>query len=72
MLHSPLQLGSLALPNRILMAPLTRCRAGEGRVPTDLMGSEGEAMAMDGTAASAPSDSQSPWIREVFARHMLY
>lgn len=37
MLHNPLQLGSLALPNRILMAPLTRCRAGEGRVPTDLM-----------------------------------
>lgn len=25
------------LPNRIIMSPLTRCRAGEGRVPTDLM-----------------------------------
>lgn len=36
-LHSPLRLGALTLPNRIIMAPLTRCRAGAGRVPTDLM-----------------------------------
>ena len=26
-LFTPLQLGALTLPNRILMAPLTRCRA---------------------------------------------
>ncbi|MEO7933424.1 MAG: alkene reductase [Chthoniobacterales bacterium] len=36
-LHTPLQLGSLTLPNRIIMAPLTRCRASDGRVPNDLM-----------------------------------
>ncbi|MEB3298177.1 MAG: alkene reductase [Candidatus Sericytochromatia bacterium] len=36
-LFTPLRLGDLTLPNRIVMAPLTRCRAGEGRVPTDLM-----------------------------------
>lgn len=36
-LFSPLRLGDLTLPNRIVMAPLTRCRAGEGRVPTPLM-----------------------------------
>jgi len=36
-LHDPLQLGALTLPNRIIMAPLTRCRAGAGRVPTALM-----------------------------------
>ncbi len=36
-LFDPLQLGALTLPNRIVMAPLTRCRAGAGRVPTDLM-----------------------------------
>ena len=30
--------GALHLKNRIVLAPLTRCRAGEGRVPTDLMG----------------------------------
>lgn len=35
-LFSPIQLGSLALPNRIFMAPLTRCRASEGHVPNDL------------------------------------
>lgn len=36
-LFDPLTLGALALPNRIVMAPLTRNRAGEGRVPTALM-----------------------------------
>ncbi|MGB6222025.1 alkene reductase [Haloferula sp.] len=36
-IFEPLQLGALALPNRVIMAPLTRCRAGDGRVPTDLM-----------------------------------
>lgn len=36
-LFSPLQAGALRLPNRILMAPLTRCRAEEGHVPGDLM-----------------------------------
>jgi 2,4-dienoyl-CoA reductase-like NADH-dependent reductase (Old Yellow Enzyme family) len=32
-LFAPLQLGELNLPNRIVMAPLTRCRADVGRVP---------------------------------------
>jgi 2,4-dienoyl-CoA reductase-like NADH-dependent reductase (Old Yellow Enzyme family) len=32
-----LNLGDLVLPNRILMAPLTRCRAGASRVPNALM-----------------------------------
>jgi 2,4-dienoyl-CoA reductase-like NADH-dependent reductase (Old Yellow Enzyme family) len=37
-LLSPLKLGSLQLPNRIIMAPLTRCRAvGASRIPNDLM-----------------------------------
>jgi N-ethylmaleimide reductase len=36
-LFTPLQLGALTLPNRILMAPLTRCRADADHVPTDLM-----------------------------------
>jgi len=36
-LHQPLQLGAWRLPNRIIMAPLTRCRASEGRVPNELM-----------------------------------
>jgi len=33
-LFSPMQLGAIAIPNRIVMAPLTRCRAGAGNVPT--------------------------------------
>ncbi len=37
-LFQPLQLGSLEIPNRIIMAPLTRCRASEGRIPNALMG----------------------------------
>jgi N-ethylmaleimide reductase len=32
-LFSPYQLGDLALPNRIVMAPMTRSRAEEGNVP---------------------------------------
>lgn len=37
-LFDPLQLGDIALlPNRVLMAPLTRCRASNGRVPNAMM-----------------------------------
>lgn len=36
-LFKPLQAGALALPNRILMAPLTRCRADAEHVPGPLM-----------------------------------
>jgi len=37
-LFDPIQVGEFLLPNRILMAPLTRCRAvGGGRVPNALM-----------------------------------
>ena len=35
-LFSPLKLGAFALKNRVVMAPLTRNRAGEGGVPQDL------------------------------------
>ena len=37
LLFSPLQAGALRLPNRILMAPLTRCRADADHHPTPLM-----------------------------------
>jgi N-ethylmaleimide reductase len=36
-LFEPLTLGNLKLRNRILMAPMTRSRAGAGAMPTDLM-----------------------------------
>ncbi len=36
-LFSPVSLGALALSNRIIMAPLTRCRADADHVPTDIM-----------------------------------
>jgi N-ethylmaleimide reductase len=36
-LYTPLKLGTLTVPNRILMAPLTRCRANLDHVPGDLM-----------------------------------
>ncbi|MEO1299455.1 MAG: alkene reductase, partial [Cyanobacteria bacterium J06636_16] len=35
-LFTPIQLGQYELPNRIVMAPLTRNRAGEGNVPLDI------------------------------------
>ena len=38
-LFDPLKLGALTLPNRIVMAPLTRSRATpDGRVPTAAAG----------------------------------
>jgi len=36
-LFDPIQMGELSLPNRIIMAPLTRCRASTGRIPNALM-----------------------------------
>jgi N-ethylmaleimide reductase len=35
-LFTPVEVGPLALNNRIAMAPLTRSRAGPGNVPTQL------------------------------------
>ncbi|MBD2020840.1 alkene reductase, partial [Leptolyngbya sp. FACHB-36] len=36
-LFTPLQLGPYVLPNRLVMAPLTRARAGVDRIPNTLM-----------------------------------
>ena len=36
-LFDPITIGNLTLKNRIVMAPLTRCRADEGRVPNAMM-----------------------------------
>ena len=36
-LQDPIRIGAWNLPNRIIMAPLTRCRASAGRVPNKLM-----------------------------------
>lgn len=36
-LFDPLKLGSIELPNRIVMAPLTRARAGREAMPNELM-----------------------------------
>ena len=35
-LFTPLQLGQITLPNRVIMAPMTRCRAGAGNVPQEV------------------------------------
>ena len=36
-LFQPLQLGAISIPNRIIMAPLTRARSGLSRIPNGLM-----------------------------------
>lgn len=36
-LLSPVKIGAWELPNRMIMAPLTRCRSSQGRVPNALM-----------------------------------
>src|SRR5690554_7025359 len=37
-LFDPITLGAIEAPNRMLMAPLTRCRATAAHVPTPIMG----------------------------------
>ena len=37
MLFTPLTVGALTLPNRMLMAPLTRARSDLAHMPNDLM-----------------------------------
>lgn len=36
-LFSPLTLGTLELPNRVVMAPLTRVRSGAAGIPGDVV-----------------------------------
>src|ERR1700685_2966460 len=36
-LFNSVKIGDLNLPNRIIMSPLTRCRASQGRVPNLMM-----------------------------------
>jgi N-ethylmaleimide reductase len=36
-LFTPLQAGDILLPNRIVMSPLTRARAGATHIPNDMM-----------------------------------
>jgi len=36
-LFTPVKVGPLELPNRIVMSPMTRIRAGEGCVPSERM-----------------------------------
>lgn len=36
-LFDPITIGDITLKNRVIMAPLTRCRADEGRVPNAMM-----------------------------------
>ncbi len=36
-LFTPVQMGDITLANRIVMAPLTRCRSSQGRVPNEMM-----------------------------------
>jgi len=54
-LFSPFQLGPLLLPNRIVMAPMTRNRAGAGNVPTALNAEYYEQRAAAGLITSEAS-----------------
>jgi N-ethylmaleimide reductase len=58
-LFSPLTLGDLQLPNRIVMAPMTRSRASADHVPTPIMAeyyaarADGGLLITEGTAPDA-------------------
>jgi len=55
-LFDPIQIGDLKLPHRIFMAPLTRCRAIDRRIPNELMA---EYYAQRATAALIFSEATS-------------
>ncbi|AUX26467.1 12-oxophytodienoate reductase [Sorangium cellulosum] len=55
LLFSSFSFGPLSLPNRVVMAPLTRCRAGEGNVPTELIARYYEQRASAGLIVSEAS-----------------
>ena len=64
-LQTPMQLGPLQLPNRAIMAPLTRGRAGESRIPNDLMSTYYTQRATAGliiTEATAVSEDGYGWV----------
>lgn len=51
-LFDPLVIGDLTLPNRVIMAPLTRSRAGDSRIPNALMATYYEQRATAGLIIS--------------------
>ncbi|MFN7901154.1 MAG: alkene reductase [Synechococcaceae cyanobacterium] len=66
-LFTPLRLEGLELPNRILMAPLTRCRATADHVPTPLMATHYAQRASAGlliAEATMVAEGHSAFIRE--------
>jgi N-ethylmaleimide reductase len=63
-LFSPLKLGRLQLPNRVIYSPMTRGRAGKSRVPNDYMRQYYEARASAGliiSEATAISEQGYGW-----------
>ncbi len=65
-LFQPTQLGPLSLQNRFVMAPMTRCRAGEHAAPTELVATYYEQRASAGlilTEGTAPSPNGQGYAR---------
>jgi 2,4-dienoyl-CoA reductase-like NADH-dependent reductase (Old Yellow Enzyme family) len=65
-LFTPVSLGALRLPNRIIMSSLTRCRADAEHIPTALMAEYYAQRASAGHQPVATSDIEhlfvaSPW-----------
>ncbi len=64
-LLEPFQMGSLSLKNRVVLAPLTRGRAGAGRVPTSVMAEYYRQRSGAGlliTEATAVSEAGNAWV----------
>jgi len=66
-LFEPLQIGAVSAPNRILMAPLTRCRNDAGHVPSAPMATHYAARAAAGVIiaeGTVPGPGQSAFMHE--------
>ncbi|MBT9311556.1 alkene reductase [Leptothoe kymatousa] len=65
-LFQPLKIGAISLPNRMIMAPLTRARSGPSRVPNDLMVEYYQQRASAGliiTEATQISEQAAGWVQ---------
>ena len=64
-LFEPLKIGGVELPNRMIMAPMTRGRAGESRIPNELMATYYKQRSGAGlliTEATAVSEDGYGWV----------
>ncbi len=76
LLFEPIKVGALELPHRIVMAPLTRSRAGRERVPNDMMARyygqrAGAAMIISEATIISPTAAGYAWTPGIYNKEQV-